>query len=85
MASVSGDDITARLGELRAAGERFVNLDTGEALPEGAPLVTANAYLPARPIADALAAGAQVVVTGRVTDAALVVGPGAARLRLGRR
>ena len=37
--------------------------------------MTANAYLPARPIADALAAGAQVVVTGRVTDAALVVGP----------
>ena len=37
VASVSGDDITARMGELRAAGERFVNLDTGEALPEGAP------------------------------------------------
>jgi hypothetical protein len=75
VASVSGDDITQRVAELRVAGERFVNLDTGEALPEGAPLVTANAYLPARPIADALAAGAQVVVTGRVTDAALVVGP----------
>ncbi len=75
VASVSGDDITARLGALRADGEQFVNLDTGEALPEGAPVVTANAYLPARPIADALAAGAQVVVTGRVTDAALVVGP----------
>ncbi len=75
VASVSGDDITPRVDELRAAGEAFVNLDTGEALPEGAPLVTANAYLPARPIADALAAGAQVVVTGRVTDAALVVGP----------
>jgi hypothetical protein len=75
VASVSGDDITARLGELAAAGERFVNLDTGEPLPEGAPVVTANAYLRARPIADALAAGAQVVVTGRVTDAALAVGP----------
>jgi hypothetical protein len=75
VASVSGDDITQRVDELRAAGEGFVNLDTGEPLPEGAPLVTANAYLSARPIADALAAGAQVVVTGRVTDAALVVGP----------
>ncbi|HEY6474048.1 MAG TPA: acyclic terpene utilization AtuA family protein [Acidimicrobiales bacterium] len=75
VASVSGDDITARLASLRAEGEGFVNLDTGEALPEGAQVVTANAYLPARPIADALAAGAQVVVTGRVTDAALVVGP----------
>ncbi len=38
-------------------------------------LVTANAYIGARPIADALAAGAQVVVTGRVTDASVIVGP----------
>ncbi len=75
VASVSGDDITPQLAELRAAGERFVNLDTGEPLPAAARVVTANAYLRARPIADALAAGAQVVVTGRVTDAALVVGP----------
>jgi Acyclic terpene utilisation family protein AtuA len=75
VASVSGDDITPRLAELRAAGEEFVNLDTGERLPTDAGVVTANAYLRARPIADALAAGAQVVVTGRVTDAALVVGP----------
>ena len=58
-----------------ADGERFVNLDTREPLPPGAPLVTANAYLGARPIADALAAGAQVVVTGRVTDASVIVGP----------
>ncbi len=75
VASVSGDDITSRLPDLRLAGERFVNLDTGEPLPADATVVTANAYLRARPIADALAAGAQVVVTGRVTDAALVVGP----------
>ncbi len=75
VASISGDDITPRLAELRAAGERFANLDTGEDLPAEASVVTANAYLRARPIADALAAGAQVVVTGRVTDAALVVGP----------
>jgi Acyclic terpene utilisation family protein AtuA len=77
VAAVSGDDITDRLPELAAAGERFVNLDTGEELGAGAgaAVVTANAYLRARPIADALAAGAQVVVTGRVTDAALVVGP----------
>lgn len=75
VASVSGDDITADLGALRARGEAFVNLDTGEPLPADASVVTANAYMRARPIADALAAGAQVVVTGRVTDAALVVGP----------
>jgi hypothetical protein len=75
VASVSGDDITPDIATLQAQGEKFVNLDTGEVLPADAPLVTANAYLRARPIADALAAGAQVVVTGRVTDAALVVGP----------
>ncbi len=75
VASVSGDDLTPRLSELRAQGEEFVNLDTGEGLPADAAVVTANAYLRARPIADALAAGAQVVVTGRLTDAALVVGP----------
>ncbi|HEY5384287.1 MAG TPA: acyclic terpene utilization AtuA family protein [Acidimicrobiales bacterium] len=75
VASVSGDDITPDVAALQAQGEKFVNLDTGEVLPADAPLVTANAYLRARPIADALAAGAQVVVTGRVTDAALVVGP----------
>ena len=79
VAAVSGDDITDRIPELAAGGERFVNIDTGEELPAGAgagaSVVTANAYLRARPIADALAAGAQVVVTGRVTDAALVVGP----------
>ena len=55
---------------------RSDNLDTGEPLPPDAPLVTANAYLGARPIADALAAGAQVVVTGRVSDASLTVAPG---------
>jgi hypothetical protein len=75
VASVSGDDIVGRLGHLREQGESFVNLDTGEALPEDAPVVSANAYLGARPIADALAAGAQVVVTGRVTDASVIVGP----------
>lgn len=75
VAAVTGDDLVDRLADLRAAGERFANLDTGEDLPDGAPVVTANAYLGAAPVAAALAAGAQVVVTGRVTDASLVVGP----------
>jgi len=75
VASVSGDDLSVRLTSLIAQGERFTNLDTGQPLSEGAPVVTANAYLGAAPIAAALGAGAQVVVTGRVTDASLVVGP----------
>jgi hypothetical protein len=77
---VAGDDLTPRLAELAAAGEAFVNLDTGETLAEvGAQPLTANAYLGAEPIATALRAGADVVVTGRVTDAALVIGPAAWR------
>ncbi|MBG0831051.1 DUF1446 domain-containing protein [Planomonospora sp. ID67723] len=70
VASVTGDDLTGEPGVLGDA----VNPDTGEKLP-AAPL-TANAYLGGRPIAAALSAGADVVVTGRVTDAALVTGPG---------
>ncbi|MEV5501439.1 acyclic terpene utilization AtuA family protein [Nonomuraea fuscirosea] len=67
VAHVTGDDLTGRPLDL-------VNADTGERL-EATPL-TANAYLGGRPIAAALSAGADVVVTGRVTDAALVTGPG---------
>lgn len=76
IAWVGGDDITERFDALVESGERFVNLDTGEAFANDAELVVANAYLGAAPIATALGAGADVVVTGRVTDASLVVGPG---------
>ncbi|MFB4275273.1 MULTISPECIES: acyclic terpene utilization AtuA family protein [unclassified Nonomuraea] len=67
VAHVTGDDLTGRPLDL-------VNADTGERLT--ATPLTANAYLGGRPIAAALSAGADVVVTGRVTDAALVTGPG---------
>lgn len=78
IAVVTGDDLMGDLDGLRAAGEQFVNLDTGETLDEaGAHLITANAYLGGEGITRALAAGADVVITGRVTDAALVVGPAA--------
>ena len=67
-----------RLDELRASGETLTNLDTGERFDSfGMPALTANAYLGGRGITAALAAGADVVITGRVTDAALVVGPAA--------
>ncbi|MEU5993956.1 acyclic terpene utilization AtuA family protein [Spirillospora sp. NPDC047418] len=66
IAHVEGDDLMARAGELGLADPRH-----------GAPL-TANAYLGAWGIAECLLAGADVVVTGRVTDASLVVGPAAA-------
>jgi hypothetical protein len=77
VASVTGDDLLPRLPDLLGAGQRLDNLDTGEAYPSHvARPVTANAYLGGRPIAAALTAGADIVVTGRVTDAALTVGPG---------
>src|SRR5256884_1951574 len=56
---------------------------TGDELPPGDALA-ANAYLGAFGIAQCLAAGADVVVTGRVTDASLVVGPAIARFGWGR-
>ncbi len=75
---VSGDDLMPRMSELVAEGEAFVNLDTGETLSQvGVKPVTANAYLGGESITSALAQGADVVVTGRVTDAALVIGPAA--------
>ena len=78
IAWVEGDDLVPRLDELRAAGETLTNLDTGEPFDSfGMPALTANAYLGGRGITAALAAGADVVIAGRVTDAALVVGPAA--------
>lgn len=72
---VAGDDLLARLTELQAAGCDFKHLETGAPLIEPARIVSANVYLGARPIVDALARGARVVITGRVADASLTVGP----------
>jgi hypothetical protein len=73
---VTGDDLLGRLAKLQAAGCRFENLDTGRPLSElRQEIVSANAYLGARPIAEALAGGARIVITGRVADASLTVGP----------
>jgi len=73
---VSGDDLLPRLDELRSEGCDFKNLDTGRMLADlDQPIVSANAYLGARPIAEALAGGARIVITGRVADASLTLGP----------
>jgi hypothetical protein len=81
IAHVEGDDLMGRLEALRAAGHPLAHLDTGQPFA-GRPstaITTANAYLGGWPIAEALRAGADVVVCGRVTDASLVVGPAAWR------
>jgi hypothetical protein len=80
VAHVEGDDLMPKIDTLHA---RLDNLDTGAPLGDRTPL-TANAYLGAWGIAAALDAGARVVITGRVTDASLVVGPAAARFGWGR-
>ena len=71
VAYVDGDDLRPMLGDLRAAGHR--DMFTGAAFPERP--VSANAYLGGFPIAAALEAGADIVVTGRVVDSAIVLGP----------
>jgi hypothetical protein len=70
VAVVTGDDVLPLLPQLREQGVR--ELQSGAALPDR--LLTANAYLGALPIRDALAAGAQVVITGRCVDSAVTLG-----------
>jgi hypothetical protein len=84
LATVTGDDLLPQLELLRRDCE-FINFDTGQSLSEllskseirnpKSEIVSANAYLGARPIAEALARGARIVITGRVADASLTVGP----------
>jgi hypothetical protein len=75
---VEGDDVFGRLDALQQAGHSLPNLTSGEPLSSWShqPL-TANAYLGGFGIARALAHGADIVITGRVADASLVVGPAA--------
>jgi hypothetical protein len=76
IATVAGDDLLPRLDGLLAAGCTLTNLDTGEPLTSVRDrVVSANAYLGARPIVAALKAGASIVITGRVADASLTLGP----------
>lgn len=78
VAHVDGDDLIDRLDEAREAGHHLANLDTGEELDDlGVVPITANAYLGAWGIVEALGRGADIVITGRVTDAAVIVGPAA--------
>lgn len=71
VATVGGDDLMHRLSELRASDIR--EMQSGAPLPET--LMSANAYLGAAPIAEALRQGADIIITGRVVDSALALGP----------
>ena len=76
MAVVTGDGVLDRIDALQQAGEPLAHLDTGESMTRvREQLVFANVYLGARPVAQALAQGADIVITGRVADAALFLAP----------
>src|SRR5688572_27824328 len=77
IAYVAGDDLLGRLDELVAAGVDLSHLDTGEPLDDTSRFIAANAYLGCWGIVEALDRGADIVITGRVTDAAVVCGPAA--------
>jgi hypothetical protein len=74
IAVVAGDDIK---DDIALEELQVFEADRG-LVTEGATLIAANAYLGAKPIADALLQGAQIVITGRVADPALALGPLAA-------
>jgi acyclic terpene utilization AtuA family protein len=74
--AVSGDDLFPRLDELSRLGESFRHFETGEPIDAIRDrIVSANAYLGAAGIVDALGQGARIVVTGRVADASLTLAP----------
>ena len=73
---VTGDDLLPRLDELIDSGHALANMETGEALSTVRDRVlSANAYIGSVPIVEALARGANIVITGRSTDTALTMAP----------
>jgi hypothetical protein len=76
IAVVTGDAVLDRIDALQQLGERLDHMDNGQAIDAvREQLVFANVYLGARPIAQALDQGADIVITGRVADAALFLAP----------
>lgn len=76
VAVVDGDDLMTQIDELLAAGHHLNNMDTQEPLQSVVDhILSANVYFGARPIVEALQTGADVVITGRVTDTGLTLGP----------
>src|SRR5918911_1420111 len=73
---VTGDDIMSRIDELLSRGIELRNMDTGEPLSTVRDSIqSANVYLGAAPLVEALKQGAQVVITGRSTDTGLTLAP----------
>jgi len=76
VAVVTGDDVFARIDEFLGKGYEMRDMDTGEPLSKiRSQILSANAYIGAFPLAEALGTGADVVVAGRSTDTALTLAP----------
>jgi hypothetical protein len=76
IAYVRGDDLVPRIPELIAEGQ-LRHFESGDPIKDASAFLTANAYFGCWGIALALEQGADVVITGRTTDAAVVCGPAA--------
>lgn len=72
VAAITGDDLMARKDEL--AKQNIAEMFSGDAFPETPKVLSINAYLGAFPIAKALDAGADIVITGRCVDSAVTLG-----------
>jgi len=73
---VTGDDLLERIDDFITRGIELRNMDTDEVLANVRDRIqSANAYLGAAPIVEALGKGAQIVITGRATDTGLTLGP----------
>ncbi len=78
VAYISGDDLMPKISDLTESGENFINIDKNIKLNDsGFSPLTANVYLGAWGIKEALDKSADIVVCPRVTDAAVVIGPAA--------
>lgn len=76
IAAVTGDDLLDRLEDMQKAGIPLTNMDTGEELGAvRAKVVNANVYFGHQPIRDALADGADLVITGRAADPSMFLAP----------
>ena len=76
VAVVLGDDVYARIDDMIARGLEMRSMDTGEPLSTIRDrILSANAYIGAFPLVEALATGADVVIAGRCTDTALALAP----------
>jgi hypothetical protein len=76
VAVIDGDDILGRLDDLIEDGHLLKNMETGKPITDVKDdLLSANVYLGCQPVVKALSEGADIVITGRVTDTGLTLGP----------